>query len=128
MLVFYLLSPYETRIGHSLSITFNQMGMEVLEGLRVTQSQQRPLSRKVNKRINSHSVIYRRSQLARCSSGSLTLIAYSLPTVILSLRKVGMSLNQSGCPFRPPKLSPSDRKQAAEAQTGPRALNSRHWA
>ena len=33
-----------------------QMGMEVLEGLCVSQSQQRPLSRKVNKRINSHPV------------------------------------------------------------------------
>ena len=30
------------------------MGMEVLEGLRVSQSQQCPLSRKINKRINSH--------------------------------------------------------------------------
>ena len=29
----------------------NQMGREVLEGLRVSQSQQRPLSRKINKRI-----------------------------------------------------------------------------
>ena len=37
----------------------NQMGMEVLEGLRVSQSQQRPLSRKINKRINSHPVTYR---------------------------------------------------------------------
>ena len=34
----------------------NQMGMEVLEGLRVFQSQQRRVSRKINKRINSHPV------------------------------------------------------------------------
>ena len=32
------------------------MGMEVLEGLHVSQSQQCPLSRKINKRINSHPV------------------------------------------------------------------------
>ena len=36
----------------------NQMGMEVLEGLRVFQSQQRRVSRKINKRINSHPVKY----------------------------------------------------------------------
>ena len=35
-------------------ISSNQMGMEVLEGLRVSQSQQCPLSRKINKQINSH--------------------------------------------------------------------------
>ena len=34
----------------------NKMGMEVLEGLRVSQNKQRPLSRKINKRINSHPV------------------------------------------------------------------------
>ena len=34
----------------------NQMGREVLEGLRVSQSQQRPLSRKINKRIIAHPV------------------------------------------------------------------------
>ena len=32
------------------------MGMEVLEGLRVSQSQQCPLSRKINKQIHSHPV------------------------------------------------------------------------
>ena len=35
----------------------NQMGSEVLEGLRVSQSHQRPLSRKINKRIIAHPVI-----------------------------------------------------------------------
>ena len=34
------------------------MGREVLEGLRVSQSQQRPLSRKINKRIMAHPVSY----------------------------------------------------------------------
>ena len=33
-----------------------QMGREVLEGLRASQSQQRPLSRKINKRITAHPV------------------------------------------------------------------------
>ena len=35
----------------------NQMGREVLEGLRVSQSQQCPLSRKINKRIIAHPVM-----------------------------------------------------------------------
>ena len=35
-----------------------QMGREVLEGLRASQSQQRPLSRKINTRINAHPVTY----------------------------------------------------------------------
>ena len=34
----------------------NQMGHEVLEGLRVSQSQQRQLSRKINNQINAHPV------------------------------------------------------------------------
>ena len=36
--------------------SINQMGREVLEGLRVSLSQQRPLSRKIYKRIIAHSV------------------------------------------------------------------------
>ena len=42
----------------STGIIYNQMGMEVLEGLRVSQSQQCQLSRKINKRINSHPIIH----------------------------------------------------------------------
>ena len=42
--------------GGTFKSRHNQMGMEVLEGLRVSQSQQRPLSRRINKRINSHPV------------------------------------------------------------------------
>ena len=42
---------------HFLLQKCNQMGREVLEGLRVYQSQQRPLSRKINKRIIAHPVI-----------------------------------------------------------------------
>ena len=38
--------------------------MEVLEGLRVSQSQQRPLSRKINKRINFHPVISLLNQMS----------------------------------------------------------------
>ena len=34
-----------------------QMGREVLEGLRVSQCQQRPFYRKINKRIIAHPVI-----------------------------------------------------------------------
>ena len=41
------------------------MGREVLEGLRVSQSQQRPLSRKINKRIIALPVSFKIMELLK---------------------------------------------------------------
>ena len=52
-----ILSDFRPRQAlHRNALSCNQMGREVLEGLRVSQSQQSPLSRKISKRIIAHPV------------------------------------------------------------------------
>ena len=50
------LARNSNQVNSACSTTCNQMGLEVLEGLRVSQSKPCPLSRKINKRIIAHPV------------------------------------------------------------------------